>query len=84
MRKIKQTKWLAILTFVLLFMFSCSEENEFENTNPQQENFVELSFVKGIAKNIPFTSKDELSKKGTSEVLFTTKTIESIHESKLC
>lgn len=82
MKKYRQTKWLVFFIFFLLFIFSCSEENEVRTTNSLQDNFVEYSLAKGIASNIPFVSKEELSERRTSEESFKTKTVESIHESK--
>lgn len=83
MKKIKHTNWLVILIFISLFIFSCSKDNDLELTNiSTQENFVELSLVKEIANNIPFTSKKESLKKSERNTSFETKTVESIHESK--
>lgn len=76
MKRIKKIKWIPILTIILLF--SCSGENEFESTNPSQENFVSLSLARGVAKNIPLALKGAFSKKEASSVL----TVESIYESK--
>ena len=54
MNKFKKTKQLTVLIFVLLLAFSCSKNNEIENTklSSVQENFVDLSLTKEIASVI--------------------------------
>jgi hypothetical protein len=63
----------------LIFVFSCTQDNEHENSNVlSQENFVELSQVKEIVSGISFTNKCKSS--NNDDVTITTKNVESIHE----
>lgn len=82
MKKSKITKLL--LFFGLVILFSCSKDNETENSNIiSQENFVGLSQAKEIAGVIKFTSKDNNSQVGKNTSSGSAKKkIESIDEVK--
>lgn len=81
MKKLKQVKLCVF--FILLTLFSCSDDNELVNTNfKTNENFVELSKIKEIAEGIPFETKNKfLSHKGII-ANSTKKTVETIDEIK--
>jgi len=82
MNKFKKTKQLTVLIFVLLLAFSCSKNNEIENTklSSVQENFVDLSLTKEIASVISLPElKEGLILKSAKT---STKSIKSIDEFK--
>jgi len=61
------SKQFSLLIFVILFVYSCSKDNELEKTKVfTNENFVELSTIKEIACSIKFPfGKDGSSLKST-------------------
>ncbi len=65
MKKINTKLLLIFLTFILLFSYACSENDDIENINlSQQDNFVSLDYAKKIANNINFKGKHNESFKG--------------------
>jgi len=79
----KKTKRSVFFILILLAIFSCSKDNDLENSNfNAQENFVELSQVKKIAYEINFDTKTtSISSKGVP-VKSTKRTIKAIDEVK--
>lgn len=84
MKKIKQLKWSVLLIFVLLLIFSCSKDNELEDTTINlDENFVNLLHAKEIAGEIYFKNKTNSSKSKQSDNSESTKkTIKNLNEIK--
>lgn len=76
-----KTKQLAFL--ILIAMFSCSKEDQLENSNINaQENFVELSQVKEIANEIYFETKTNSIAGKSNMVKSEKRTVEAINEVK--
>ncbi|MDQ6472032.1 C10 family peptidase [Flavobacterium sp. LHD-80] len=81
MRQLKGNKWVFILS--LLFLFSCSKDNELDNSNQaSQENFVGLTQAKEIAKDISFKKQSESKTSKTSSFGIEKKAIQDINEIK--
>ena len=83
MKKFKQLKQSAFFILFLLAIFSCSKDNELENSNINaQKNYVELSQAKEIASEIFFETKNNSFKSKGIAVKSSIKTIETINEAK--
>lgn len=82
MRQFKSNKWIFILS--LLFLFSCSKDNEIiDSKSSQQENFVNLSAAKEIGSGILFKSSENNSYSGKNNSFVTIKKkIETVNEVK--
>jgi hypothetical protein len=87
MQKIEQTKRLVFYVFILLLIFSCSKDNDIENSNIYteqfEEYFVDLSQAKEIAEGIFFKNKtNSTTASKSSSTESTTRTVETINEIK--
>ncbi|MDD3722086.1 MAG: Spi family protease inhibitor [Lutibacter sp.] len=79
----KKTNLSVFFILILLVIFSCSKDNELENSNINaQESFVELSQVKKIAEEIYFETKTNSIAGKSNSTKSTKRTIEDINEVK--
>ncbi len=79
----KKTKRPLFFILILLTIFSCSKDSELENSNIiEQENYVELTQVKEIAREIFFETKTNSIKSKGITVKSLKKTIKNINEAK--
>lgn len=74
-------KQSVILILILIALFSCSKEDQIENSNINvQENFVELAQVKEIANGINFETKNNSTASKGTNIKSSKRTIEAINE----
>jgi len=79
----KQTKRSVFFILIFLAIFSCSKDNELENSNINlQDYFVELSQVKEIVGNLLFETNTKASSSKSISVNPSKKTIKKINEVK--
>ncbi|WP_026727858.1 C10 family peptidase [Flavobacterium denitrificans] len=79
MKQLKRNKWIFILS--LLFLFSCSKDNESDNSSQvSQENFVGLAQAKEIAKDVSFKKQAESQTRKTNSFGIEKKAIQGINE----
>lgn len=82
-KKLKRVKLSTFIIFILLSVYSCSNDVELENANIKtQENFVELSIAKEIARVITFETKGNTNASKSITPISITKTVKTIDEIK--